>query len=76
MFIRAPAVTDYDSSVQVLAEIQLQEEREGKTSVPVAVEQEGFLATAFHPELTNDTRWHQYFIHKVAQVKCKQVVQD
>ena len=30
--------------------------------VKVAVRQGNILATAFHPELTGDKRWHQYFL--------------
>ena len=29
---------------------------------PVAVKQGNRLALAFHPELTPDRRWHQYFL--------------
>lgn len=31
----------------------------------VAVEQENLLSTAFHPELTSDSQFHQYFLKKV-----------
>ena len=31
-------------------------------NVAVAVKQGNILATAFHPELTNDLRWHRYVI--------------
>lgn len=47
------------------------ESRVEPLEVIVAVKQSNILATAFHPELTPDTRWHKYFIdmvhaHKVA----------
>ncbi|XP_050212736.1 probable pyridoxal 5'-phosphate synthase subunit PDX2 isoform X1 [Mercurialis annua] len=77
VFIRAPAVVDVGPGVEVLAEypvtstnilysssaVQIQEE----TAVPekkviVAVKQGNMLGTAFHPELTADTRWHSYFL--------------
>ncbi len=32
---------------------------------PVAVQQDKMLATAFHPELTNDTRWHRRFLDSI-----------
>jgi 5'-phosphate synthase pdxT subunit len=32
---------------------------------PVAVRQENLLATAFHPELTDDTRIHELFVRIV-----------
>jgi len=40
---------------------------EGSTAREVicAVQKGNILCTAFHPELTNDYRWHQYFIHIV-----------
>lgn len=52
VFIRAPAVTSVGSSVEALAVCR------DKT---VAVRQGHLLATAFHPELTNDARFHEYF---------------
>ncbi|KAF7119436.1 hypothetical protein RHSIM_Rhsim13G0093600 [Rhododendron simsii] len=36
--------------------------------VIVAVKQGNLPATAFHPELTADTRWHSYFLKKVDEV--------
>lgn len=36
-----------------------------KLEVIVAVRQGNILATAFHPELTNDVRWHVYFCRMV-----------
>lgn len=32
---------------------------ENKFNIIVAVKQGNILATAFHPELTNDLRWHK-----------------
>jgi 5'-phosphate synthase pdxT subunit len=34
-------------------------------AVVVAVRQRNLLATAFHPELTDDPRWHQLFLEMV-----------
>jgi pyridoxal 5'-phosphate synthase pdxT subunit len=53
VFIRAPQVTDRSADVEELA-------RHGGQSV--AVKQGNRLALAFHPELTADRRWHQYFL--------------
>ncbi len=53
IFIRAPVVIRVGSSVEVLGSLD-----DGR---PVAVQQGNILATAFHPELTRDTRVHQYF---------------
>jgi len=54
VFIRAPAVEKVWGDVQVLAKFQ------GKT---VGVKQGNLIAVAFHPELTPDTRLHEYFLH-------------
>ena len=62
IFIRAPVVIRVGSSVDVLARLD-----DGQ---PVAVQQDNLLATAFHPELTRDTRVHQYFID-IAQQKSR-----
>jgi pyridoxal 5'-phosphate synthase pdxT subunit len=53
VFIRAPQVTTRAADVEELA-------RHGDQ--PVAVKQGSRLALAFHPELTPDRRWHQYFL--------------
>ena len=53
VFIRAPIVTSADPQVNVLA--RLDDNR------IVAAQQEHLLATAFHPELTDDLRLHSYF---------------
>ena len=54
VFIRAPVISRVGEDVDVLARLP-----DGR---PVAVRQDGLLATAFHPELTPDTRFHQYFL--------------
>lgn len=53
VFIRAPQLTDRGPGVQELA---------NHRGLPVAVKQGNRLALAFHPELTPDRRWHQYFL--------------
>jgi len=53
VFIRAPYVTEVGDSVEVLA-------RYG--DVIVAVRERQLMATAFHPELTDDTRIHEAFL--------------
>lgn len=54
IFIRAPVVIRVGPSAKVLASLD-----DGR---PVAVQQGNLLATSFHPELTSDTRVHQYFV--------------
>lgn len=57
VFIRAPYIEDVLSpSVQVLAEVG------GHT---VAARQMNMLATAFHPELSEDVRIHRYFLENM-----------
>ncbi len=53
VFIRAPIIESVDENVEVLAEL------DGK---PVFVQQGNVVATTFHPELTEDTRIHRYFL--------------
>lgn len=56
VFIRAPFVEKVKKGVDVLA-------RSGEEIV--AVRQGNILATAFHPELTDDLRLHAYFLKMV-----------
>lgn len=73
IFIRAPAVLETGPDVEVLAEYELSaEERaaglaEQHSKVAVAVRSKQLLATAFHPELTADLRWHKLFADMVRQ---------
>jgi len=59
VFIRAPAVMAVGPNVEVLARLDGNPDGEG---VIVAVRQGALLATAFHPELTADIRFHRYFV--------------
>jgi len=59
VFIRAPVVDSVGAEVKVLASVR--DEKSGRER-PVAVEQGTVMATSFHPELTNDTRFHAYFV--------------
>jgi len=53
VFIRAPAIISAGKDVEVLATVD---------NFIVAARQGNILALAFHPELTDDTRIHQYFL--------------
>ena len=53
IFIRAPGIVSVGKDVEILAEYE---------NVIVAVKQQNILATAFHPELTDDNRWHKLFV--------------
>lgn len=54
VFIRAPAATRIGPGVEVLGELP--------DGAPVALRQGNLLVTSFHPELTRDTRFHEYFL--------------
>ncbi len=54
VFIRAPIIDSVGKKVKVLSKLE-----DGRI---VAAQQGHLLATSFHPELTDDTRFHEYFI--------------
>ena len=62
VFIRAPAVNRTGDGVKTLAALP-----DGR---PVAVTQGRLLATAFHPELTDDARFHELFAAMAAGGRC------
>jgi pyridoxal 5'-phosphate synthase pdxT subunit len=59
VFIRAPAVEHAGDGVEVLARLDDQPDGDGAI---VAVRQGNLLGTAFHPEVTEDARFHEYFL--------------
>ncbi|NLE08801.1 MAG: pyridoxal 5'-phosphate synthase glutaminase subunit PdxT [Dehalococcoidales bacterium] len=61
VFIRAPLIEQTRGSVEVLARLA--------DSTAVAARQGNVLVSAFHPELTDDLRFHQYFIDIISGVK-------
>jgi 5'-phosphate synthase pdxT subunit len=54
VLIRAPLIERVGKGVEVLARLE--------DETVVAVRQGNLLATAFHPELTEDDRFHRYFL--------------
>jgi len=58
VFIRAPVIKEANGKAEILARLA--------DGIGVAAEQGKLLASAFHPELTNDLRFHQYFLDIVA----------
>lgn len=60
VFIRAPYIENAGDGVNVLATV------DGKI---VAARQKHMLATAFHPELTDDLRIHAYFLEMIKGTK-------
>ena len=58
VFIRAPIIGRANNGVEILAKLA--------DGTSVAARQGKLLASAFHPELTDDLRFHQYFLGMVA----------
>lgn len=63
VFIRAPIIESAGDNVEVLAEYQ---------NGIVAVRQGHLLGTSFHPELTDDTSMHEYFIQMIRDYSGRQ----
>ncbi|GAA3745920.1 pyridoxal 5'-phosphate synthase glutaminase subunit PdxT [Leifsonia bigeumensis] len=57
VFIRAPVVERVGPAVETLAALE-----DGRV---VAVQQGNVLGTSFHPEMTQDHRFHEYFLKRV-----------
>jgi 5'-phosphate synthase pdxT subunit len=58
VFIRAPRIESTGRNVEVLAKLD--------NGTIVAARQGKLLVTSFHPELTDDTRFHKYFLDIVS----------
>jgi len=58
VFIRAPLIEQVNGTVEVLARLA--------DGTMVAAREGKMLALAFHPELTDDARFHQYFLELVS----------
>jgi 5'-phosphate synthase pdxT subunit len=58
VFIRAPRVRDVGADVEVLAQLD---------GEPVLLRDGRVLVAAFHPELTDDPRIHERFLHLVTE---------
>lgn len=58
IFIRAPRVEAWGEWVETLAFLD---------NHPIMLRQNNVLVTSFHPELTDDTRIHEYFVQMVKE---------
>jgi 5'-phosphate synthase pdxT subunit len=67
VFIRGPVVEEVGEGVEALARIDAPEPN------IVAVRQNRLLATAFHPEVTGDLRFHEYFLGMVRDARAATV---
>jgi len=61
VFIRAPIIERVSGNAKVLLKM------DGRIA---AAEEGNRLATSFHPELTEDAAWHEYFLRKCAERGC------
>jgi 5'-phosphate synthase pdxT subunit len=62
VFIRAPAVSEVGKDVEVLAKLN---------NKVVAVRQKNVIGTAFHPELSGDSRMHKHLVKMAVDYKHK-----
>ena len=58
VFIRAPRVREVGPEVEVLAELD---------GEPVLLREGRFIVASFHPELTDETKVHEYFARMVSE---------
>ena len=61
VFIRGPRLIDAGGDARVIAHLS--------DGTPVAAREGHWLVTSFHPELTDDNRFHEYFLKMVAEEK-------
>jgi len=59
VFIRAPIIKEAKPYVEILSRLP--------DSTIVAIRQNRLLACAFHPEFTDDLRFHSYFLNMVSE---------
>ena len=58
VFIRSPTIREAGPNVTTLSRFN---------DTIVAVKERNIIGTAFHPELTDDSRLHEYFLHSVCE---------
>lgn len=63
IFIRAPIIESVDSQVDILARLT--------NGTVVAAKQGKIIAVAFHPEFSDDLRFHRYFLRIVGLIDLK-----
>ena len=86
VFIRAPAILRVGRGVTILSKMRAKPHKcaieeivrefgdnggSDEYEIIIAVQQNNILATAFHPELTDDSRFHRYFLEMVNATKNK-----
>jgi 5'-phosphate synthase pdxT subunit len=63
VFIRAPTIEGIGPGVEVLAQLE--------DGTAVAAREGTMIATSFHPELTDDNRFHAYFVEMIRMRKAE-----
>jgi 5'-phosphate synthase pdxT subunit len=63
VFIRAPWIERTGQKVEVMATLA--------DGTPVAARQENIIVTSFHPELTEDQRFHRHFVQMAMSTRVK-----
>jgi len=92
VFIRAPGIISCDKDMDILGTMQTKPCEQAKElletfedydvndnkekNVIIAGRNENILITAFHPELTDDYRWHEYFVNMVIDFMSKTKVEN
>lgn len=59
VFIRGPRLVEAHGDAQIIARLA--------DGTPVAAHQGQWLATSFHPELSGDSRFHEYFVRMIEE---------
>ena len=70
VFIRAPRIRSVADDVEVVMTLPAKRGDQAlgdQMGEPVAVRRDALLATTFHPELTDDTRLHAYFLERCVE---------
>ena len=63
VFIRSPAIRSAWGRARIIGWVNYRGERVGSVAV-----QDGMVATAFHPELTGDTRIHRFWLERALDI--------
>lgn len=58
VFIRSPTIREAGAKVKILSRFN---------DTIVAVKEENIIGTSFHPELTDDSRFHEHFLHSISE---------
>ena len=60
VFIRSPTIREAGPNVKILSRFN---------DTIVAVKEQNIIGTSFHPELTDDSRLHEHFLHSISETQ-------